>query len=369
VSALSTTAGVALERVTARAVTVPTDSPEQDGTADWDSTTVVVVQVEADGAVGLGYSYGEAVAADLVGSKLAEVVRGGDAMAVSAHWWAMRRELRNAGVPGICASAVSAVDVALWDLKARLLELPLASLLGMVRDRVPVYGSGGFTSYSPERLERQFAHWAGQGIEAMKMKIGREPARDPDRVAAARSAVGESVELYVDANGAYERKQALKLAEQFAALGVTWFEEPVSSDDLEGLRLIRDRAPAGMRITAGEYGYDAWYFRRMLEAGAVDVLQSDATRCLGVSGFVQAASLAEAFGVPISAHTAPALHMHLCCAAGRIAPLEWFHDHVRIEADLFEGAPEVNGGVIAPDPTRHGLGLELNTDQADRYAA
>jgi L-alanine-DL-glutamate epimerase-like enolase superfamily enzyme len=362
-------AGVTVERVTARAFTVPTDAPEADGTATWDSTTMVLAEVEADGVTGIGYAYGEDVAAALIRSKLADVVAGTDPMAVAGAWMAMRREVRNAGLPGVCAGAISAVDVALWDLKAKLLGVPLAALLGMARDRVPVYGSGGFTSYSDERLERQFAGWAAEGVTAMKMKVGTDPDRDPERVAAARAAVGPDVELFVDANGAYERKQALALAEVFREQGVTWFEEPVSSDDLEGLRLIRDRAPAGMRIAAGEYGYDTWYFRRMLQAGAVDVLQADGTRCLGVSGFLQAIALADAFGLPISAHTAPALHLHVCCAAGRIAPLEWFHDHVRIEHELFDGAPAIEQGSIAPSRDRPGLGLELNADRAERYAA
>jgi L-alanine-DL-glutamate epimerase-like enolase superfamily enzyme len=363
------TAGVSVERVTARAFTVPTDAPEADGTATWDATTIVLAEAEADGVTGLGYAYGESLAAELIRAKLADVVAGSDAMAIPGAWMAMRRELRNAGLPGVCATAVSAVDVALWDLKAKLLGASLAGLLGMARDRVPVYGSGGFTSYSDDRLQSQFAGWAAEGVTAVKMKVGTEPERDPERVVAARAAIGPGVELFVDANGAYERKQALALADVFGQQGVTWFEEPVSSDDLEGLRLMRDRAPAGMRIAAGEYGYDTWYFRRMLEAGAVDVLQADATRCLGVSGFLQAIALADAFGVPISAHTAPALHLHVCCAAGRFAPLEWFHDHVRIEAQLFDGAPVIEEGAIAPNRERPGLGLELNTEAAERYAA
>jgi L-alanine-DL-glutamate epimerase-like enolase superfamily enzyme len=360
---------VQIERVTARAFVVPTDRPERDGTLAWDDTTLVLVQVEAEGVAGIGYAYGERVAADIVRSKLAEVVVGQSAMSIAAPWWSMRRAVRNAGLPGVCATAVSAVDVALWDLKARLLGLSLASLLGPARERVPVYGSGGFTSYTHEQLVQQFSAWASDGVRALKMKVGTDPQHDGERVAAARSAIGPAAELFVDANGAYDRKQAMLMAERFAEVGVTWFEEPVSSDDLEGLRLIRDRAPAGMRIAAGEYGHDGWYFRRMLEAGAVDVLQADATRCLGISGFLQAAALADAHGLPISAHTAPALHMHACCAVGRMAPLEWFHDHVRIESTLFEGAPALVEGTIVPDHSRHGLGLELRAEEAERYAA
>jgi L-alanine-DL-glutamate epimerase-like enolase superfamily enzyme len=175
------------------------------------------------------------------------------------------------------------------------------------------------------------------------------------------------VELFVDANGAYDRKQALLKAEQFADLNVTWFEEPVSSDDLEGLRLMRDRSPAGMRIAAGEYGYDERYFRRMVGAGAVDVLQADATRCAGATGFRNADSICEAFCLPLSAHTAPTLHTHLCCAAPRAINVEYFHDHARIEQMFFDGAIKAVKGELRPDLARPGLGLEFKRSDAERY--
>jgi L-alanine-DL-glutamate epimerase-like enolase superfamily enzyme len=175
--------------------------------------------------------------------------------------------------------------------------------------------------------------------------------------------------LFVDANGAYTRKQALEFADAFAAYGVSWFEEPVSSDDLEGLRLIRDRAPAGMNIAAGEYGYDTTYFRRMLEAGAVDVLQADATRCAGITGFLEAAAVADAYHVPLSAHTAPSIHGHLCCAVPAACHVEYFYDHVRIEKMLFDGVIEPKNGVLYPDPSHTGLGLALKRTAVEQYAA
>ena len=291
-----------------------------------------------------------------------------DALTPPAAWRAMVGAVRNLGRPGIASSAIAAVDVALWDLKARLLDLPLVQLLGAVREAIPVYGSGGFTSYPVARLQAQLGGWVDQGIDMVKMKVGSQPARDPERVRAARSAIGPKAELFVDANGAYDRKQALRFAQMFAEEGVSWFEEPVSSDDLEGLRLLRDRAPAGMEIAAGEYGYDLTYFLRMLEAGAVDVLQADATRCAGVTGFLQTAALCSAYGLPFSAHTAPALHLHLCCAAPTARHLEYFHDHVRIEQMLFEGALVPEAGALRPDLSRPGLGLELKESEAARFA-
>lgn len=257
---------------------------------------------------------------------------------------------------------------ALWDLKGKLLGQSVATLLGQRRNSVPIYGSGGFTSYPPGRLAEQLGGWAGQGLRWVKMKIGSRPEEDVARVRHARAAIGDRTGLFVDANGAYAAKQALGFAESFAEQGVAWFEEPVSSDHLEELRLIRDRAPAGMEIAAGEYGYDLFYFRRMLDAGAVDVLQADATRCGGVTGFLAVGALCAARGIDLSAHTAPALHLHACCAVPRLRHLEWFHDHVRIEAMLFDGAPVPKDGLIRPDLDRPGLGLDFKRADAARYA-
>lgn len=358
---------VPIEAVEVAAYTVPTERPESDGTLAWDSTTLVVVHASGGGTRGLGYTYADTATARLVADRLAAVVRGREAMAVPAAWTAMVQSIRNLGRPGIAQMAIAAVDAALWDLKARLLALPFCALLGRARDRVPIYGSGGFTSYSEGELAEQLGGWVAQGIPRVKMKVGRDPGADPARVRAARRAIGAGAQLFVDANGAYARKQALAQAERFAGEGVAWFEEPVSSDDLEGLRLLRDRAPAGMEVAAGEYGYDLAYFRRMLEAGAVDVLQADASRC-GVTGFLAVAALCEARAIDLSGHCAPSLHLHPACAVQRLAHLEYFHDHVRIERMLFDGAITPVGGALSPDLGRPGMGIELRRADAERYA-
>ncbi len=360
--------GVTVERLDVSAYTVPTDSPESDGTYSWDKTTIVIVEVTAGGKRGLGYTYADIATATLIRATLAKVVTGRDAMDVPGCWLAMVESIRNLGRPGIASMAIAAVDSALWDLKARLLDVALVTLLGATRESAPIYGSGGFTSYSREQLQRQLGGWVAEGIPRVKMKIGREPSADPQRVADARAAIGEGTELFVDANGAYSRKQALALADTFAKLGVTWFEEPVSSDDLEGLRLIRDHAPAGMDIAAGEYGYDLWYFRHMLEAGAVDVLQADATRCAGITGFLRAAALVESHSMQLSSHCGPALHAHLCCAVTNFRHMEYFHDHVRIEHMFFDGVLTPIGGALRPDRSRPGMGLEFKRSDAEKYA-
>ncbi|HKD37360.1 MAG TPA: enolase C-terminal domain-like protein [Pirellulales bacterium] len=347
--------------------TIPTESPESDGTFSWDSTTIVLVALHAGDASGIGFTYADTATARLIHDKLAELIIGCDVFDIPAAVTAMQRAIRNLGRPGIASMAISAVDVALWDLKARLLDVPLVSLLGAARESVPIYGSGGFTSYDDRQLRRQLGGWVEQGIPRVKMKIGRDPAADIGRVRSARDAIGRDAELFVDANGAYIAKQALAQAERFAEFGVAWFEEPVSSDDLAGLRLMRDRGPAGMDIAAGEYGYDPFYFRRMLEAEAVDVLQADATRCGGITGFLHAGSLCAAWPIPLSAHTAPSIHAHVCCSLPQVCHLEYFHDHVRIERMLFDGVLEPVGGELRTDRSRPGLGLELKTTDAEQW--
>jgi len=360
--------GTPIDRIKVSAFKIPTDAPESDGTFAWDSTTLVLVEAQAAGTTGIGYTFADNATAILIKDTLIDVVCGRDAMAVPGHWIAMVEAIRNLGRPGIASMAIAAVDTALWDLKARLLDVPLVTLFGAARNGVPVYGSGGFTSYSIAKLQQQLGEWSDNGIAHVKMKIGRHPDEDIERVRAAREAIGSDTQLFVDANGAYSRKQALAMMEAFAELGVSWFEEPVSSDDLTGLRLLRDRAPPGMDVAAGEYGYDLRYFRRMLEADAVDVLQADATRCAGFTEFLKVDALCEARCMQLSSHCAPILHLHPCCASLRLRHMEYFHDHVRIARMLFDGVPAPVDGLLYPDMSRPGLGLEFKHADAQQYA-
>lgn len=359
--------GAPIEKVRAAAYTIPTDRPEADGTFSWDATTLVVVQACGGGGEGLGYTYSDASIVRLIGKTLAPTIAGGDVFDPAWAWAAMQRAVRNLGRTGLAATAISAVDAALWDLKARLLDLPLVALLGRTRDRIPIYGSGGFTTYSDEVMRAQLMQWSARdGCRSVKIKIGSDPQRDPQRVRVAKQAIGDA-SLFVDANGAFSVKEALRLAEIFVEQEVVWFEEPVSSDDLDGLAHVRRRAPAGMDIAAGEYGYTLDYFERMLSALAVDCQQADLTRCGGVTGFLRVAALCAARHLDLSGHCAPALHLHPACAAPRLRHLEWFHDHVRIEAMLFEGAPVPQDGEIAPDLERPGHGLTLRAADAAKF--
>jgi L-alanine-DL-glutamate epimerase-like enolase superfamily enzyme len=349
---------------------VPTEEPEADGTLTWSSTTVVVAETRAAGTSGLGFTYGTAACATFIEDVLRDHVVGADPMDVPAVWASMVRAIRNQGRPGVASMAIAAVDVSLWDLKGKLLDRPLAALLGSVRQEVPVYGSGGFTSMTEERLTEQLEGWVlRDGIAAVKMKIGTdwgaEEERDLRRVAMARKAIGDDARLLVDANGGYARKQAVRVGRALSSEGVVWFEEPVSSDDLEGLREIRDLVD--MEVAAGEYGYDLPYFERMLRAGAVDCLQADVTRCAGITEWLRVASVAAAHGLEISGHTAQSLHAHPACAVPNLRHIEYFADHARVDRLLFDGVLDPAGGVLRPDPSRPGLGLELKQMGAEDY--
>jgi L-alanine-DL-glutamate epimerase-like enolase superfamily enzyme len=353
--------------VDVRLYRVPTDAPEADGTIAWDSTTMVLVQLQSGGTHGLGYTYADEATGKVAHTLLQEIVKGKDAWVHAAILSDMRGKVRNSGETGIDAMAISAIDNALWDLRARMLDVPLVNLLGRVRDEIAVYGSGGFTSYNDAQLTAQLGGWARDGFFLAKMKIGSHPEDDLRRVRVAREAIGKEVELFVDANGAYSVMQALKFAEDFAGLGVRWFEEPVSADNLPGLRQVRERVPAGMDVAAGEYGYSARYFKRMLDAESVTVLQADATRCCGISGFLDAASLCWAANMPLSAHCAPGMHLHVCCAVPRAVHMEFFHDHARIERMFFDGFCEPRNGSMRPDVTRPGHGLTLKEKDVEQY--
>lgn len=358
---------IRLERIRARSYTVPTEEKESDGTLEWDSTTMVLVLAEGGGRIGLGYSYTHKSAARLVNDKLASVVAGRQVMDIPAIWQAMVHSCRNYGDSSLVMMAVAAVDAALWDLKARILEVPLFSLLGGMRGSVPVYGSGGFTSYGMNELTDQLTGWRRQGFTRMKIKIGRHAAQDPQRIRTAREAIGDDAELFVDANGGYSLKQALQMTAILREYGVSWFEEPVPHQDHEGLRFMREHAPPGIEITAGEYGFNLDYFQQLLQNQTVDVLQADATRC-SLTVFLQTAALCQARHLAFSSHTAPALHCHICCSLPPIRHLEYFHDHVRIEKIMFDGLPVLEEGELRPDRDRPGLGLTLKEKDAEKFA-
>jgi L-alanine-DL-glutamate epimerase-like enolase superfamily enzyme len=362
------TVGASVEAVKASAYEFPTATEhESDGTLRWDSTTVVVAELLCEGQVGLGYTYCHPAAAQVIETKLAGVVEGADPLMPEKCWAQMQVQTRQLGHAGIAAMAISAVDIALWDLKAKLLGVCLADALPRFHESVAIYGSGGFCNYSNDRLREQVAGWIDRGFRSVKIKVGRDREADRERVEVMRSVAGPDVELMVDANGAYTLAEALLWAERFREEGVSYFEEPVSSQDLDGLAQLRRSAPPGMSIAAGEYGWNLPYFHQMLSADAVHILQADVTRCGGVTNMLRVDGLCTARNLPFSAHCAPAVSAHVCCAMESVRHIEYFFDHYRIESMLFDGTLDPTGGRLTPDRSRPGLGLELKRSEAERY--
>jgi L-alanine-DL-glutamate epimerase-like enolase superfamily enzyme len=362
--------GPIVRDITAAVYEIPTDAPEADGTLAWDKTTLVLASARAGTARGIGWTYAAAAAQGVIADMLAGAVTGRSAMDVPGAAEAMARAVRNIGRPGVAATAISAVDIALWDLKARLLGVPLSRLLGQAQDGVRIYGSGGFTSYDEHQTREQLAGWVEKDrIPRVKIKIGESwgsrEQRDLDRIALAREIIGPESELYVDANGGYTAGQAVRVAQRMAEYGVTWFEEPVSSQDLAGLAAVRRQIEPD--VAAGEYSWSLADSARLIDAGAVDCLQLDVTRCGGITEFLRGAALAAAHNLQVSGHCAPNLHARVGIAVPNLRHVEYFHDHQRIEGMLFDGALDPTGGTLTPDPDEPGLGLTLRDADAERY--
>ncbi len=367
-TATTRTVDARIESVEVSAYQIPTATEEEsDGTLIWDTTTVVVVEIQGGGHRGLGYTYCHPSAGQVIQSKLAGILEGADALMPQQVWAEMQMQARQMGHAGIAAMAISAVDVALWDLKAKLLGLCLADVLPRYRERVPVYGSGGFCNYTSAQLSEQVQGWVSEGFGSVKIKVGRDSAADLERLALVRSITGPDLEVMVDANGANNPQGAVLWAQRYREFGVSYFEEPVSSQDLPGLAYVRDRAPAGMAIAAGEYGWNLPYFQRMLDAHAVHILQADVTRCGGITNMLRVDGLCKARNLPFSAHCAPAISAHACCAMETVVHIEYFFDHYRIESMLFDGTLAPDQGLLTPDRSRPGLGLELKRADARRY--
>jgi L-alanine-DL-glutamate epimerase-like enolase superfamily enzyme len=362
---------VSVEEVATRTYTIPTDQPESDGTLEWQSTTLVTTEVRAGGTTGLGWTYASRASQIIIEDILAEAVVGSDLLGTTATHERMVRACRNIGRPGVVSCAISAVDIALWDCKARHLGVSLADLFGRCKDEVAIYGSGGFITYDEATARAQLEQWVGDWkISKVKIKVGEawgaRPERDLTRAAFARAVIGDEAALFVDANGGYSRKQAVRMGQALAdAADISWFEEPVSSDDLTGLRQVREAL--GVDVAAGEYGYDETYFARMVLAGAVDCLQIDVTRCGGYTTWLRAAAIAGAQGLEVSAHCAPNLHAHIGLSVPHMRHIEYFHDHHRIETMLFDGALDPQGGTLRPHFDIPGHGMALKESSAAPY--
>jgi L-alanine-DL-glutamate epimerase-like enolase superfamily enzyme len=359
-----TVLGVPIDAINVAVYQFPTDQPEADGTLSWSATTAVTVTVHAGWRLGLGWTYSTPAASQIITDQLAPAVAGRNVLDVPGCWSAMHKACRNLGTRGLVMQAISAVDIALWDLKAQVLDVPLPALFGRVSETIPVYGSGGFTTLTDTGLADQVQTWAAAGCRAMKIKIGQswgaDIDRDIDRINTFAGLAAPGAELMVDANGGYTAGQARRIGSILDEVGVVWFEEPVSSDDLTGLAAVR--AAVQCDVAAGEYAADVYDVARLCPV--LDCLQLDVTRCGGYTGWLRAAALAQAHNLQVSAHCAPALHAPVAAAVPNLRHVEWFIDHARLEPLLVNGAATVRHGTLHPNEQHAGHGMTIRADAA-----
>ena len=364
-----TSTGLPIDGIDVAVYRFPAVGPEADGTLSWNSTTVVTATVHAGWWRGLGWTYSTAAAGRVITEHLAPAITGRNVFDVLGAWSVMHRACRNLGTRGLVMQAVSAVDIALWDLKARVLDISLAALFGRATDTVPIYGSGGFTTLTDTQLADQVHQWKAAGCQAMKIKIGQSWGTDIDRDIARvnefRELAGPGVELMVDANGGYTVGQARRVGASLDRLGVVWFEEPVSSDDLAGLAQVRGAVHCD--VAAGEYAADLYDSAQLCPV--LDCLQLDVTRCGGYTGWLRGAVLAQAHNLQISAHCAPSLHAHVAAAAPNLRHVEWFIDHARLEPLLVDGVPIAAKGQLQPDDATPGHGMTIGAPAAEYRVA
>jgi L-alanine-DL-glutamate epimerase-like enolase superfamily enzyme len=278
--------------------------------------------------------------------------------------------VRGYGRKGVAFCALSAVDIGLWDLKAKALGLPLYRLLGPYTDAVPIYGSGGWTNYTEDELVAEMTGYVEQGIKRVKMKVGKDFGRsereDIQRLAAVRKAVGDDVAIYIDANNGYYPKQAIYMAKEFEQFQVGWFEEPVLADDIPGLAEIR-RATT-IPVATGEHEYTKYGFRALIAGGGVDIVQPDVGRVGGVTEWMKVAHLAHSFNLPVAPHAVQLVHLHLTCATPNLKVVEYLGNSHEGDKIWYTEFPEHKDGMWSPYPDRPGLGLELDPHAVEKWA-
>jgi len=314
---------------------------------------------DADGAEGVGYTFtvgrNGAAIHTILDREIPEIVAGQDADHIEALWNRVWWALHYGGRGGPSVLALSAFDMALWDLKAKRAEVPLWVLLGGYDPRVPCYAGGIDLDLPLDKLLAQTDDNLARGFRAIKMKVGRKRlSEDVERVAAMRQHLGADVPLMVDANMKWTVDEAIRAARALAPFDLVWLEEPIIPDDVAGhARVVRE---GGLPIAAGENLRTLWEFKQLIAGGGVTYPEPDVTNCGGVTAFMKIAHLAEAFNLPVTSHGAHDVTVHLLAACPNRSFLEahgfgldrYVEEPLRIE----------EGFAVAPDRTGHGIAFD-----------
>ena len=323
-----------------------------------------------EGIEGLGIGQASPGVRQVIEAGFKGLILGQDPFDIEKIWNSMYWHASGYGRKGLAICALSAVDIGLWDLKAKALGLPLYKLLGPFTDSVPIYGAGGWTNFTQDELVAEAAAFVEQGIKRVKIKVGKDfgtsEREDIQRLAAVRRAVGDDVTIYVDANQGYYAKQAIYMAHEFEQFQVGWFEEPVLADDIQGLAEIRQAI--SIPVAAGEQESTKSGFRELIARGGVDIVQPDVARVGGVTEWMKVAHLADAFNLPISPHAVQLVHLHTTCAIPNLKVMEYTNTALEGDRIWYTEFPQQRDGMWSPDPSKPGLGLELDPYAVAQWA-
>jgi len=307
--------------------------------------------------------------AQIINERLAPLVLGEDLTGIERIWDRMYRSVYEPRMPVAVRLAISSVDIALWDILGKTAGIPVYKLLGGFRDKVPAYASGGYYGESKgvEDLIKEAAGYVQDGFRAVKIKTGRlKPEEDVARIRAVRNAVGDDVDIMVDANCAWNSRTAVNIAGDLEKLNISWLEEPVPPQDHAGLAHIR--RSTNIRIATGEQEFSRQSIKMLLENDAVDILQVDATVCGGLTEWRKIAALAQTYGVLMAPHAEAQVHIHAVASVPNGLTVEYFPNPTRdpLASDLYLHPVDITRGHISL-PSTPGLGISLNTATIERY--
>ena len=357
-----------ITHVTTRLLSTPADNALVVGLpAPTDTREFVTLELGTDqGLVGLGLTFfGGALAPALkvAVDTLARLTIGDDPTRTEAIAAKLRRAAGSSGPGGIFTLALSAIDIASWDLKGKAAGKSVCALLGDLRDSVPTYASGALMRQHPvDYLAKAGPRLVGMGFTQMKMQCGSEPtvAASVERVRVMRESIGPDVDLMCDINQLWSVHHAIDVGHRISHYHLFWLEDPTAHDDYAGLARIADAL--GTPIAAGEYHYGIAPFRHLLEARSVDIAMIDLLRVGGITQWMKVAGLAEAFNVPVVSHLIPEIHVHLVAAVPNGLTVEYMPWTLR----LYEETPAIEGGRLVV-PKKPGLGLAFDQAALKRY--
>lgn len=365
------TLGAAISGVRLSLYRVPLDAPVSDAKVatgrqhPLGDVDVLVARITSDdGLEGLGFAYSKRAGGPALfahARQLAPLLIGQDPLDTGRIWERLLWAGASVGRQGVAAQAIAAVDIALWDRKAKLAGISLAKLLGRYRSSIRCYDTGGgFLSASTDAVVRSAGAALERGIGGIKVKVGGDPREDIGRVRAVRAAIGDRTPLMVDANQQWDRSTARSVGRRLAELDLTWIEEPLDAYDIAGHASLRQALDTP--IASGEMLGAVGDIRRFLEADALDVVQPDAPRLGGITPFRRVMELADEHAVTVAPHFATEIHVHLAAAQPKEGWVEWF-DWL---APLWVERLELRAGrVLVPD--RPGIGLTLSS-AAERWS-